>query len=78
MPEHGISGTYSQCPFQLLVHDQSGTVLSSASAFFFETDGEWFVITNWHVVSGRNFLNGEPLETRRHEPFSLTAKLSSY
>ena len=78
MPEHGIRSTYSQCPFQLLVHDQAGAVLSSASAFFFETDGAWFIITNWHVVSGRNFLDREPLVTPFREPLSLTAKLSSY
>ena len=78
MPEHGIRSTYSQCPFQLLVRDQSGTIQSSASAFFFETDGAWFIITNWHVVSGRNFLDGEPLKTKFREPFGLTAKLSSY
>ena len=78
MPERGIRSTYSQCPFQLLVRDQSGIVQSSASAFFFETDGVWFIITNWHVVSGRNFLDGEPLATTFREPFSLIAKLSSH
>ncbi len=68
----------SQCPFQLLVRDQPGTIQSSASAFFFETDGALLIITNWHVVSGRNFLDGEPLKTEFREPFGLTAKLSSY
>ena len=38
----------------------------------------WFIITNWHVVSGRNPLNGQPLDGAFVEPFSLTAKLSSY
>ena len=61
MPEHGVRSTYSQCPFQLLVHDQTGEILSSGSAFFFETDGAWFIITNWHVVSGRSFIDREPL-----------------
>ena len=78
MPERGIRNTYSQCPFQLLVHDQSGTVRSAATAFFFETEGEWFIITNWHVVSGRNFIDGKPMATRFTEPFSLTVKFSSY
>ena len=80
MPERGIRSTYSQCPFQLLVQDQSGKVLSSASAFFFETEGEWSIITNWHVVSGRSFLDGEPVQPMPpgSEPFSLTVKLSSY
>ena len=78
MPKHGVRSTYSQCPFQLLISGQNGRVLSSASAFFFETDGKWFIITNWHVVSGRHFLNRQPLVDPFIEPFSLTAKLSSY
>ena len=78
MPEHGIRSTYSQCPFQLLIRGQDGRIISAASAFFFETDGMWFIITNWHVVSGRNFLNRQPLDDPFFEPFSLTAKLSSY
>ena len=78
MPEHGIRSTYSQCPFQLRVREHDGTALSAASAFFFETDGSWFIITNWHVVSGRHFLSREPLAVPFAEPFSLTAKLFSY
>ena len=76
MPEHGIRSTYSQCPFQVLVRDQDGTVRSAASAFFFDTNGRWFIITNWHVVTGRHFLDRRPLGEAL--PFSLTAKLSSY
>ena len=51
----------SQCPFQLLTRGVDGRILSSATAFFFETDGNWFLITNWHVVSGRHFMTREPL-----------------
>ena len=75
MPEHGIRSTYSQCPFQLIVHDDAGKILSSSSAFFFEMDGAWFIITNWHVVSGRHFIGNKPLTT---PPSFLTAKLFSY
>ena len=78
MPEAGIRSTYSQCPFQLLIRGQDGTVFSSASAFFFETGSRWFIITNWHVVSGRDPLNRQLLSGASVEPFSLTAKLSSY
>ena len=48
------------------------------SAFFFEVDGAWFIITNWHVVTGRHFLSRQPPEGPFVEPFSLTAKLFSY
>ena len=78
MPEHGIRSTYSQCPFQVRVGGHDGNALSAASAFFFEMDGSCFLITNWHVVSGRHFVNREPLAAPFVEPFSLTAKLSSY
>ena len=78
MPEHGIRSTYSQCPFQVLLRDHAETVRSTGSAFFYETDGTWFIITNWHVVSGRHFLSHEPLANPFIEPFGLTAKLSSY
>ncbi len=78
MPQHGIRSTYSQCPFQLLTQDQDGRILSSASAFFFETDGDWFLITNWHVVSGRHFMTREPLTHPFVETISLTAKLASW
>ena len=78
MPEHGVRSPYSTCPFQVRVHGHDGTALSAATAFFFETDGEWFVITNWHVVTGRHFLSRKPPPGPFSEPFSLTAKLSSY
>ncbi len=78
MPQHGIRSTYSQCPFQLLVRSHDGSVLSAATAFFFETEDEWFLITNWHVVSGRHPLSAEPLGERFVEPFHLTCKLASY
>lgn len=78
MPEHGIRSTYSQCPFQVLTHSQDGAILSAATAFFFEMDSMWFVISNWHVVSGRHPLTRQPLSNPFNKPFSLTAKLASY
>ncbi|MDE0507769.1 MAG: trypsin-like peptidase domain-containing protein [Gammaproteobacteria bacterium] len=68
---------YSQSPFQILVCNVDGYTLSSATAFYFETDGKWFLITNWHVVSGRNFLTGEAL-VGGGEPLSLNLKLATY
>ncbi|MXX77358.1 MAG: hypothetical protein F4210_09965 [Holophagales bacterium] len=78
MPEHGVRSRYSNCPFQVRVRDKDRVPLSAASAFFFETGGASFLVTNWHVVSGRHFLNGEPLACPFVEPIRLTAKLSSY
>ena len=75
MPEHGIRSTYSQCPFELHMHDEQG-MISTGSAFFFGIDDEWFLITNWHNVSGKHFLTKKPLSKR--VPTHLVAKLSSY
>lgn len=44
----------------------------------FLRNGQQFIITNWHVVSGRHFLTRQPLAHPFTEPFSLVAKLSSY
>ena len=46
--------------FRLEIHDDQGR-LSTATGFFLEIDGVTFIVTNWHVVSGRNFLTKEPL-----------------
>lgn len=78
MPEHGVRDRHSQCPFQLLIHDQRGSVRSAGSALFYEVDDKHFLITNWHIVSGRNFLNGKPLVTPSWEPLRITAKLAAY
>ncbi len=75
MPEHGIRSTYSQCPFELQMHDQHG-LIATGTAFFFEMDGRWFLVTNWHNVSGRHFLSKKLLGDRF--PTYLQAKLFSY
>lgn len=77
MPENGIRSTYSQCPFQILMCDDSG-VLSTGSAFFYELEGAWFLITNWHNLSGKHFLTKEPLSKKGRFPTFIKAKLSAY
>ena len=77
MPERGIRSTYSQCPFQLLMCDQGG-LISSGTAFFHETDGKWFVITNWHNVTGRDFQTGKTLSSQARVPTHLLGKLATY
>ena len=77
MPEHGIRSTYSQCPFQLLMYDEGG-VISSGTGFFYETDNRWFLVTNWHNVTGRDFQTGRVLSPLARVPTRLVAKLSTY
>lgn len=51
MPEHGIRNPFSQCPFQILQGDSEGLV-GAGTGFFYEHDGQSFLITNWHIISG--------------------------
>jgi hypothetical protein len=37
------------------------TMLSTATGFTYLKDGRHYLVTNWHVVSGRNPDNGQPL-----------------
>lgn len=77
MPEKGVRSTYSQCPFQIYLCDDEGTI-STGSAFFYAVENEWFLITNWHNFSGRHFLTKEPLSSPGRFPTYIKAKLSSY
>jgi hypothetical protein len=38
--------------------------LAQASGFLWRHDGQIFLVSNWHVLSGRNPLTGQPLDTR--------------
>ena len=77
MPENGTRSTYSQCPFQVLTFNEDD-LIGSASGFFYEHDQEWFLITNWHVLSGIGFpQNNNSLDSCR-PPTHIKIKLSSY
>lgn len=76
MPEKGTRSPYSQCPIKIITHDDHG-MISSGTAFFYSYGDEWFLVTNWHNVSGRHFITKEPLTTSRH-PTYITAMISKY
>ena len=60
MPEHGIRSPLTQCPIRLEMLDEHGAI-ATASAFFYESgDGDNCLVTNWHNVSGRNFVTRSP------------------
>jgi hypothetical protein len=54
-------------PLSLTTHhlhiyfSQTDAVLSSGTGFIYEYQGDYYLITNWHNVSGRNPLTGECL-----------------
>ena len=79
MPEVGIRSVYSQCPFQIQMWDQQGTI-SAGTGFFYESAGELLLITNWHNVSGRHFLTSDPLDGNipARYPTFIKAKLAAY
>lgn len=76
MPQNGVRSTYSQCPFQLLMYDDQG-LISTGTAFFYSINNDWFLITNWHNISGKHFITKQPLSNSRF-PTYLKAKISSY
>ena len=57
--------------------DQNGPI-SSGTAFFVEQGDDWFVVTNWHIVSGKHFLTKEPVDSQGRCPTRIVAKLSTY
>ena len=72
-----IRNAYSQCPFQVLMHDEGG-LLGTGTAFLFSKDDETFLITNWHIVSGRHAQTKEPLNGSNRFPLYLQAKLATF
>lgn len=49
--------TYSITKLELLCGDKQ---IGVATGFFLKKASEWFLVTNWHVLSGRNPENGQP------------------
>ena len=75
MPERGIRSPYSQCPLQVLIHDDSG-IISTGTAFLYSYEEKAYLITNWHNVSGRHFLTKLPLSIDR-APLFIEIKLAT-
>lgn len=45
-------------PIELLANDGSDAVVGNATGFFWKKDGKSYLVTNWHVVSGRSPFTG--------------------
>ena len=54
---HGFSMACT--PIELLSNDGTDTVLCTASGFFWRQYGRPYLVTNWHVMSGRNPFTGD-------------------
>ena len=77
MPEKGIRSTYSQCPFRIGTWDSQGE-LASGTGFLYEVDNGLFLITNWHVVSGKHAFTKGPLSSSHRFPEYITANIATY
>ena len=62
--------TYSKSAFRIESRDDNGTV-STATGFFFEIGDALFIVTNWHVVSGKHFLTKRSLSDANRLPTHL-------
>ena len=77
VPGDGIRNIYSRCPFKIDVFDAENDTesLGSATAFFVEYQGDWFIITNGHVVTGLHAFTGEPLNGVSKDRFPQRLRL---
>lgn len=71
-----MNNPLSYSSVKLDLYSREGAPLKQASGFIVEADGNYFLITNWHVLSGMDF-------TRQQErpgdiPFSLRASVHIY
>ena len=61
------------CPFQVQMCDLRGGI-GLGTAFFYEADGENFIITNWHNVAGKNAFTGGHIHKEGRTPTFMRAK----
>ena len=73
-PNPPLYDKYVACPFQIQMCDQQGGI-GLGSAFFYELEGETFIITNWHNITGKDPMTGDPLH-RERSPLYMRAKLA--
>ena len=67
-----LKDKYIACPFQIQMCDMQGG-FSLGTAFFYECEGETFIITNWHNVTGKHPQTGAALDAMR-SPSYIRAK----
>ncbi len=70
----GVRARESQAPFQILMCDDEG-VISTGTAFLFALNDRLFLVTNWHNLSGKDFISGARLGGR--VPTFVKARLAT-
>lgn len=77
MTENGVRSSWSQSPFQILMHDDDG-LISSGTAFFYMFNGNSYLLTNRHNVTGIHPYSGAFLNPDHRRPLKLICKLSKW
>jgi hypothetical protein len=50
----------------------NGIVLRPATGFFYRKDGELYLVSNWHVFSGRNTVDSQPKHSKCYTPDAIS------
>lgn len=77
MPEKGVRSTYSQAPFRISTHDLGGQI-AVGTAFHYHHNGQRFIVTNWHNVTGRDFFSGKNLTALARMPLWIEVHTASW
>ena len=64
---------YTKCSIQIKICNETAPISLGTGFFYYfsQQPDEWFLITNWHNVSGKNFLTKEPLFKKSKKPMYL-------
>ena len=73
----GIRSPYSQCPFQMRMCDSAG-LIATATGFFYDLDGDSFLITNWHNISGRHSETKQLIDKNLRIPTHIEVQFASW
>lgn len=65
---HGLS--FTTTPIELLSNDGEKSILGHGTGFYWKHNGNPYLITNWHVLSGRNPFTGK-LNTKGFSPRNI-------
>ena len=72
----GVKNPRSCCPFQVIAEDDSKHE-HYATGFFYECNDQLFLITNWHVVSGKNWPSKKSTWPGGRRPTRLAMKIAT-
>ncbi len=76
MVSQAIKNSLSFVPFQIFVGDDADW-FSTGTGFFYQLDTDLFIITNWHVISGRDWPSGKANTPDGRRPTKMGLKLAS-